>query len=113
MSTVEQIPEVLDLHIRRGDSFTRRFTFTMSGSPLDVSSWTITAQVREYAEADTATDFDVDMSDAVNGNVDLTLTEAQTTLLPETNEWDFQADIAGYVITLFAGAVTCERDVTR
>jgi hypothetical protein len=113
VSVTSQIPEVLDLEFVRGDEFSRRFHFTESSVDLDVSAWVMTAQVREFAEADNPTDFTVDDSDAVNGNVDITLSEAQTALLPEENEWDFQFVIDGYTITLFAGSCNVKRDVTR
>lgn len=111
MSSTTQDPEILDLAFVRGDEFSRRFAF--SGDVTDVSDWTITAQVRPFAESTTAWDFAVDMSDAANGNVDITLVETQTAEMPERNEWDFQVVVDGYTLTMFAGAVTCKRDVTR
>lgn len=113
MAVASQLPETLNLEFVRGDEFTRRFAFSMSSTPLDVSAWVITAQTRPSPDDSTSVNFTVDMTDAANGNVDITLSETQTTGLPGIGTWDFQAVIGGYTITLFSGTVRCAKDTTH
>lgn len=95
----------------QGDAYDHELTF--SGDVVDVSGWTITAQVRQYPQATAYEAFAVGMDDAVTGVVVLSLTAAQTVGLPESCVWDVQRVVGGKPLTFLAGDVTVTREVTR
>lgn len=111
--TISQVASPVDIHFVQGDSFSRTVQFSQSNSPLDVSSWTITAQIRRRASSSTAIDFTVDMTDAAEGLVSISISPEDAASLSLTNVWDLQRDLGGDIRTLLAGAVTVDREVTR
>jgi hypothetical protein len=103
-------PGKRDIEFTQGDDY--RHTVTFSGVP-DVSSWVFAAQVR-VTQADTAdTPFAISMTNAATGVIVLTLTKAQTVLLPQFCVWDLQANDGTGINTLLAGDVQVFREVTR
>lgn len=124
--TISQVASDVNIHFHQGDTFRRRlFFFTLDDDgetqiPEDVSSWEITAQIRVKATSSDATDFAVDMTDAADGYVWISITAAQAAELRQNNVWDLQRDLtvgatpAGVErLTLLAGTVTVDREVTR
>lgn len=114
---ITQTATPVDLHFVQGDTFRRTLSFyTMSGEtqvPTDVSSWGISAQIRRRANATTAVDFDIDMTDAADGTVVISISHEDAATLAESNVWDLQRVLGGEVRTLLAGDVTVDREVTR
>jgi len=113
MAEIEQIATTLDIHFVQGDSLSRVLQFTQDSSPIDVSDWEITAQIRRRASSSTAVDFTVDMTDAATGLVEISITPEDAASLALSNVWDLQRVVAGEVRTLLAGTVTVDREVTR
>lgn len=126
MADIEQIATEANIHFTQGDTFRRRLFFytldvdEITQIPEDVSSWDITAQIRRRPDSRTATDFAVDMTDAADGYVWISITAAQAADLAKSNYWDLQRDLtvgatpAGVERrTLLAGTVTVDREVTR
>ena len=105
---VEAIPEVVDLRLHQGDTFT--LTLTFQGN---VASSTFAAQVRPTTKSATFWNFAVDTSQAASGIVVLTLSAANTAAMPATAVWDLQETKAGVVTTLLKGRVRVGRETTR
>lgn len=84
------------------------------GTPYDLSSATITAQLRAFpASPDVVASCGVDMTSAAAGDVTLSLARSVTVLLPERCVWDFQVEKDGRRSTWLAGPVVATREVTR
>lgn len=118
-TTIDHTATAVDIHFVQGDTFRRTLFFYqldvdgVTQIPENVSTWTITAQIRRRASSTTAIDFAVDMTDAANGNVTISITAAQAATLAASNVWDLQRTLSGDVRTLLAGTVTADREVTR
>lgn len=112
--TIEQIPTPLDIHFVQGDSLSRTLHFTQDGSDVDVSDWEITSQIRRRANSTSFISFDVDMTQASDGLVTISIAPEDAALLANSCVWDLQRILpSGDVRTLLAGAVTADREVTR
>jgi hypothetical protein len=117
------IPTKRDLQIYRGDDFEFPFRLKDSaGAYIDITGWTILAQVRASADDDVVIvtltpNIDPDQSAGGNrGMCVLTLTDVQTASLePSTSDvWDLQTtDTNGKDQTWLAGKVTVVADVSR
>lgn len=85
-------PSRLDIEVRRYRTWSQTFFFEDSnGDPIDLSSYTVTAQVRKEEDYNSTliTNLTVDASDAVNGNITLSLTDAETGAINKVSGfWD-------------------------
>lgn len=115
------LPTTKNLTILQGDSFDESDEsfqlYESGGLYLDLTNWTITAQVRLRASTDiiTAT-FTVVEDDVDAGLFHLELAPATTSALSAGSYvWDCQIvhTITGEVRTVFRGTVTVEPEVTR
>lgn len=98
-----------DLAMVQGDTYTQTFDFD-----IDLTGVTVTAQARTFPQSPVvAAQFTVTVLDALTGQVQLSLTPAQTKLLPLRSYWDLQIDQAGTITTVVQGNVFCQREVTR
>lgn len=114
-------PEPADGQIEaivRGDTFAHEFPFWSDEEqtvPFDIEG-TVTAQIRSRRLKNGAT---VGTPDAVfsvlvvDNVVTVSLTPAQTQILPTNGFWDLQQSQGGVVTTLLAGATLVVDDVTR
>jgi hypothetical protein len=118
-------PEVLDLGLYAGDGVSFRMIITNgSDAPLDITG-SVQAQIRlKRLDPDPpVVAFAVNMTDAYQGIVRLSLTGEQTAELSQhesanggkfTGEWDVQWSPAqAEPRTLMQGKVECSADVTR
>ena len=114
-TVVEQIPADVDLHFVQGDTFRRRLHFfTGVSTDVDISGWTITAQIRKTYASEVAVSFSVTfVTTGVDGEVDIAITAAQAATLPQRAVWDLQRVETGEVLTLLSGVVIVDREVTR
>ena len=107
-------PGKYNLTIYRGDTFAQTFRFLVDGEPEDFAGTTFAAQVREYPNAPTASDFTVAISDPPDGTITLEMASAITTELPHRGgSWDLSSTNDGVVQTRLYGSVTLQEDVTR
>ena len=114
MTTISQLPATVHLHFVQGDTFRRRLHFYNESGDVDISTWTITAQVRPYPVSELSEDFATTVvTDGTDGLVDIELTHDQARRLDERSVWDFQYDDGSTVLTLLVGTVTVDREVTR
>lgn len=99
-----------------GDDWSRTFTFTQNGSPVDLvsagwSGWQ--AQWRPSAGSTVDQQMTVDATNAATGVIVLSLSGVQTEAMGGPGVWDVQADVNGLTVTPLAGSFTWTQDVTR
>ena len=119
-STINRMPEALDLALYAGDGVSIRLGITNNaGDPVALEG-ELKAQIRQTKTSPTvAAEFTSVPEDGTN-NVIISLTGEQTADLIESGEtsfsgvWDIQwHPLNAEPVTLTAGKVTCESDVTR
>lgn len=113
-SPISQIPANVPLTIVRGDSWTQQFIFRdqTTNDPINITSWTVTAQIRSSPDDDTTTSLAI-TNGGSNGTVTVRLTAAQSAALPAVGVWDLQRSASGDVRTLLGGSVKVVPDVTH
>ena len=119
-NTINRMPEALDLALYAGDGVSIRLGITDNASNPVVLEGELKAQIRATKTSPTvAAEFASVPEDGTN-NVIISLTGEQTAALIEDGEtsfsgvWDIQwHPTNAEPVTLTAGKVTCESDVTR
>lgn len=114
-------PKRYDLEVVTGDSFKQviRFSELVDGvkTPIDLTDYEVAAQIRDAPRQNLVTDFDAQVTDAVNGEVTLRLTTAQTLCFTGNASWDLQliltADPPNNTHTVLAGDVIVVLDITK
>lgn len=83
-------PGALDLRIVRGDAFSERFEwYDANEDPLDVTGWVLEGQLRATYQGALLAQFTIDRSGLPDNEMNLQLTDAQTTGLGEgVYPWD-------------------------
>lgn len=120
-TSVDLSPVPLDLlKVRAGDRNAVELTFTQDGAPLDLTGAVLTAQGRTTVTDETAAlDAVITVNDAPAGKATLTwpgdaVRSALAGKATWSGVWDLQmAAGTGDPITLVAGKLTLELDVTR
>lgn len=112
---VKALPGELDIAVYQGDSFTLSVQMQNSDeTPQDLTGATFRSQLRSTHSADTVlAEFTVTVVDAANGELTLTLTSAQTAVLPTRCVYDLQQQRDADIQTILVGAVIVKREVTR
>lgn len=78
-----------NITIEAHSDFSRSFQIRLDGAPLDLSSNTFAAQIREHHTNSVATDFTVVVVDPETGLIAMSLTDIQTAALePGTQYYD-------------------------
>ena len=106
-----------DLTIIRGDDYRVVVTLASSGSPFDLTGYTVAAQIRPtyntnaaLTAAFTAT---ID-ADPTTGIITLELDHDATAALTTNGFWDLEiTDDQSWVTTVVGGTVTISPDITR
>lgn len=118
MAAVSQVPVSQAVESVRGDDMDLMCTVTDSdtGDVVDVSGWTVTAQIRASADAATPTDLTTDVSsNGDSGIIYVSLADTDSDDLDAGEYvWDVQAVLDdGTVRTIVGGTWTIIADVTR
>lgn len=124
MPKLSNAPKRLDLEAYRGDTLVVPFQARDQDGVLDITGYSVLAQIRKKRASTTATaQFDVSVTDAVNGYFSILLTPAIWASIPygeTTNSqdsryvWDVQlASPGGTTITTHEGLFVVLADVTR
>lgn len=108
-------PAKLDLRFTQGDDFSIRVTVeTALGVAVSQVGNTFTAKIRPHPTSSVVWAATVDTSLLASGVVGLSWTDAQTTQMPLSAVWDLQRVVStDPTLTLIAGSVTVDRDVSR
>lgn len=109
-----------DLTIEQGTSFNITFTWSVDGTPVDLTGWDARAQVRSMVTSATAL-LDLTVGDGITlgdaaGTIALHVPVADTTALPAPFEgvWDLELTSGVNTVTrLLEGGVTVTPEVTR
>lgn len=112
MTTVDRTPGSLDYTVTRGDSFAESFTFNQSGAALNLTGYTIIAQLR--AERDSASPLLVSFTvggTLASGVVSITASSASMTLDPGRYWWELQWSTGSTIRTVLSGAFVVQPDV--
>ena len=108
---------VSNLVINAGATFSQQFDLAQSddSSPLDLTGYTIAAQLRKHAGSSNLTAFTATAMDAVNGLILISLTPVQTTSLKTGRHvYDIViTDAAGDKTRVVEGSVLVREGVTR
>lgn len=103
-----------NLEITRGDDYAHTIEFVLAGVPVDMSSSSFAAQIRDTPDAATAVAFDVDSSQLAAGVLVLSLPASKTRTLSASASWDLQqASPGARITTILKGLVSVGPDVTR
>jgi uncharacterized cupin superfamily protein len=110
------VPATQNIKITRGD--TEVFVISLqnsNGSAMDLTGSTWASQIRyDYDSASAAASFACVVTDAINGQVTLTLSAGDSALLTSgAAHWDIQQTINYVVTTILSGKCTILPDVTR
>lgn len=102
MSTYEQLPGTLGLSFRRGDSVSTEIDF----SPISLTGYTMTASVLSLVSGAQVVAMSTAFTSAVDGKVNISLTDEQTAALPVgTYQWEMTGDASGTRRTYLTGFV--------
>tara|TARA_Y100001938_G_scaffold108939_1_gene148875 strand:- start:5193 stop:5534 length:342 start_codon:yes stop_codon:yes gene_type:complete len=108
---------VSNLVINAGATFSQQFDLAQSddSSPLDLTGYTIAAQIRKHAGSSNSVAFTATAMDAVNGLVLISLTPVQTASLKTGRHvYDIViTDSAGDKTRVVEGSVLVREGVTR
>ena len=115
MSSIQ--PSKLDLTIRKFRTFSETLSFTDDNdAPLDLSSYTITAQVRkeESYASKLVVDLVIDDSDKATGNIVISLTETVTGELDiASGFWDMLFVVGDLKESWVEGSVAIKEAITN
>ena len=117
---IDLTPAVIDeIVLYQGDDegFIVSFTDdTDAHTAIDVSHLTWTSQIRQTRDSETVYDLVLDTTDAVNGNLVVSIPATITAVLPRRSVWDLRyIPTSGTTVTtvLQCNKVKCEQNVTR
>ena len=90
MSSGYETP-TLDIKLYRRFDYTQTFTYKSGGSPVNLSSHIVTSQIWNHERTKKYLDFTCEiLSPATDGKFKISLTDTQTTNLPDTAEYDIR-----------------------
>jgi hypothetical protein len=111
------MPGTYDIELRQGDSYAQVITFREGDgtTPLNLTGYTVRAQLRRWPSSPDGVDFTIDTTQLVLGEITIRLSGAQTTgLRPRPYSWDLELEEPGGTVqTVLAGTVTVNAQVTR
>lgn len=114
------LPANYNITIYQGDTFTRNFQLVRDTggveTPIDLSELTPLAQIRLRPEdEETIAEFTVTYIDEQQGTVNLSMSDADTRLLPRVAFYDFQTrdQVTDVVKTWMAGKIISPRETSR
>jgi hypothetical protein len=107
----------LNLSTYQGDDFSHAIEFRQADgeTPYDHTDTGFSAQIRRTRGRDSEllATFTIDDDDRAAGRIVLRLTAEETADLPLHAYWDLELDMAGVAVTVLAGAVRVDREVTH
>lgn len=98
MALYNQSPGQLDLQLVLGDTFSTILTFSVSGVALNLTGYTFVAYAGSLAMTVTAVSL-------VAGQINISLTSAQTAALHDRDDWYLELNHGGVVETILSGRI--------
>ncbi len=105
--------ELHDLELVRGDDFSRVLQFRQNDTPIDITTWDVTGQIRPQVDSPKKITLSLTKVDASIGLLRMELTSTQTAALRGVYVWDIERSIAGVTTTPVGGKILVTPDVTR
>lgn len=106
----------LDIVVEQGSTFSRVITIKDStGTPVNISTSTFRGQIRKRYKSETPeAEFTLTVTDAVNGQLSMSLTDAQTAAI-DSGEWVYDVEwVNGDAVgKLLYGTAYIQPEVTR
>lgn len=109
-------PGQLDLRVIRGDDFRIRLEFQdANDDPLDISGWTLGAQMRVAQQGALIATFTIDRAGLPDNEMNLVLSVGDTSTLGEgVFPWDLQRFAGGQLVrTMLTGVAVVSVDITE
>ena len=106
---------VTNLVLDQGTTFSVTIGYNdASGNPVDLTGYTARSQMRKSYYSANATSFTANISDAINGEITLSLTSAQTANVKAGRYlYDLEIVESANVIRVVEGIVTVMPEITR
>ena len=107
--------DTLHLQIDQGATFDKSFRYRdANGDPLDLSGYSLRAQLRQNYTSSVAANFGTEISDPTGGEFRLVLSASGSmNLTPGNFVWDVEASINATVIRLVGGTAEITPEVTK
>lgn len=86
--------------------------FTNAGNPVNLSSFAITSEIWNLERSKQYGSFSVNVTDPTNGKLELSLTKAQTTNLPDLVMYDIKANTGSEEKALLKGKISVKNGAT-
>ena len=86
--------------------------FTNGGNPVNLSTFTITSEIWNLERSKQYGSFLVTVTDATNGKLNISLTKAETTSLPDLVMYDIKANTGSEEIALLKGKIKVTNGAT-
>lgn len=105
--------ELHDFELVRGDDFSRVLQFRQNDTPLNITTWDVSGQMRPQVDSRIKVTLALTKIDAAIGLLKVALTSAQTSGLKGVYVWDIERTVAGVKTTPVGGKIIVTPDVTR
>lgn len=107
---------ISNLYVDAGSTYSNIITVgSTSGSPLNLTGYTVKSQMRKSYSSSTAYDFTSSIYDAVTGKIRLQLTDLQSQAIP-AGRWLYDVEItspSGTKTRVVEGIVTVNPQITQ
>lgn len=115
MTAADRRPSRFDVTVVRGDAWSEAFTFSQSGSALNLSGWTWLAQLRRERDhgSELLATLTVGTGSASSGTISVSATSAQLALDPGTYWWELQRTNSGNERTYVTGSFVVDNEVAH
>ena len=108
--------DFVEIQIEAGATFSTEFTVNdANGFPKDLSDYTVRSQLRKSYYSTTAIDFEINVTDPVNGIIEMSISAANTSNIRAGRYvYDVEIEDSEDVVTrIFEGIATVLPNVTR
>ena len=103
----------INFELRRRQDWQRQIAYTDgNNNPNNLSGYSAICQVWNYERTKKYADMTVTISDAANGIIDMSLTDAQTSILPDLSYYDLRVTIGTTSYYVISGTITTKEGYT-
>ena len=102
-----------NFELKRRQDWQQQITYTDgNNNPNNLTGYTPLCQVWNYERTKKYADMTVTISDAQNGIIDMSLTDAQTSILPDLSYYDLRVTISTTSYYVIGGTITTTEGYT-
>lgn len=111
MSTILAVKYNIELY-RRQD-FIKKFTHTdPSGTPTNFNGWSFASHIYNFERSKKYTEMSVVNSNVLTGEITMSLTDTQTTILPDLSYYDIRVTYGTTSYYILSGTITAYQGYT-